>query len=251
MSDPAATAPTPQPPPPAPPPRRSGGGFFGRLIAALLVIIITTALTLFGVAAAYLQLGYTIDTPERISLAQLQIATLQADNDLLRTQVAEVSRAANDGSESLGVVEDRVAQLETERRLLDDELRSTLAENATLVADMRASRDAVQSYATVEAGRAELLRSLEQRGLRIERFLQRLSDIAEDASLDLGTLVTPTPPPAADDETRTPTPAPAGDTPTPTETPTPAQVTRTPTPTPAQVTRTPTPTPADEPTPTP
>ncbi|HMO56787.1 MAG TPA: hypothetical protein PKC19_05485 [Roseiflexaceae bacterium] len=232
MTSEAPATPPAGPPPAAPPPRRQGGGFFSRLFAALLVIIITTSLALVGVAAAALQLGYTPNTPARIEGAYQQVATLQADNLLLQTQVAETSRRAADGSESLSEVEQRVVQLESVRQQIDEEVRATLRENATMIAELRTGRDMIEAYATVEAGRADVIRNLEQRSARLERFLQRLSDIADDAAFDLGSLQ---PSPTAGDTAATATPAAQEATATPT-----AEKTTTATPT-AEETTTPTP----------
>jgi hypothetical protein len=80
---------------------------------------------------------------------------------------------------------------------------------------MRTSRDAVAVFATSEAGRAALLTELNRRSERVERFLQRLSDISQDTALDLqsitptlvlpvATLVLPTPTPTLMIPTSTP-----------------------------------------------
>src|SRR6266508_3139978 len=210
MSD--ATEPTPTgtlPPAPAPPPRRRGSGCLGRFISALLIVLITTFLSLVAVLLAYV---YLLETPGQLADIRATLATAQAKNvDLLSQNSA---------------MQTQVADLS---RRVD------------------ANRDAVALFATAEASRAALLDDLKRRSDRIERFLQRLSDISNDATLDLGSGGRPTPlvlPSAA--------PTPPTDTATPaapTDTPTPVAPTDTPTEPVATPARRPTATPRATPTP--
>ena len=106
---------------------------------------------------------------------------------------------------------------------------ASAAQSATLVAEVRSGRDAVAVFATAEAGRAALLAELERRSARVERFLARLGDIANDTAIDLGSAtpdlptLTPTPsagPTATEFPSRTPSPSPSPrQTPRPTTTP--------------------------------
>ncbi len=249
--DPANEAPQPVIPPPAPRPRSTG--FLSRFLAAVLVVIITTFLALVGVAVAYTNLGYSLATPAELADARAQIQTIEAQNtelqaqsSLLQTQVLDTARRSADTRETLDDLRREVSGLSDLRSQLRDQFTTSARENATMVADARASRDAVALFATTEADRAILLQELRRRSDRIERFLQRLSDIAGDAALDIsaettvspvlmtstaGVVLTPTatsaptvtpsattsPTPTIPPATRTPTPQP-----TPTTTATPA-----------------------------
>ncbi|HNP74343.1 MAG TPA: hypothetical protein PKK15_24700, partial [Kouleothrix sp.] len=110
---------------------------------------------------------------------------------------------------------------------VDDHLLLGMGSHAGQVrADVRAGRDAVALFATAEAGRAALLAELERRSARVERFLQRLGDIANDTATDLNS-ATPIIP------TLTPTPAAPTATPAPTATEVPSRTPSAPTPSPA------------------
>jgi hypothetical protein len=193
--------------PPTSVPRRRGS-FLGRLAAALLMILISTALSLGAVAAGFFSLGFTPDTPRRL-------AETQAENVALQTRVADLERRASDSRESLDQLRTSLAEISgIAGRLAESDMRS-----ATVAAEARASRDAVALFATAEAERAGLLTTLRQRSERVERFVQRLGDIAQDAALDLsgapaaGAAATATPSPAA--ATAAPSPAaPVAPTPT-------------------------------------
>lgn len=235
-SEPAASAP-PAPPPNEPAatakPAGQRGGCVGRMLAALLVVIITTFLALAIGASGLLYLGFTPAGPRQLDQAQIQIATLQSQNSALQTQVAaHETRGATD-HEVLGDLKRSVDDLTDLRGQLRQERESSAAQSATLVADVRASRDSVALFATAEASRAALLAELERRSARVERFLQRLGDIANDTALDLAnptpavpTLTlspAPLPTPSA---TLVPTPSPtAASSPTPAATATPAATT--------------------------
>jgi hypothetical protein len=241
----------------APAPRR--GGCVGRFLSALLVIVITTFLSLIGVVLAYV---YFLETPSqlsdlrgRVATAEVQNAGLRAENSAMQTQVADLARQAGANREALGELQQQKAALDD----LREELETSARQNATVVAEARSGRDAIALFATAEAGRAGLIDDLKRRSDRIERFLQRLSDISEDAALDLGVGVSPVPTaPPADIPAPTPTvlptnaPSPAAtstpiDTPPPTATSTP---TSTPSPEPsATPARRPTTTPRVTPTP--
>ncbi len=181
---PAAPPPT-LPPPQRPPARRGGLRFIGRMLAALLVIAITTGVTLALGAALLWNAGFTPRSAAALADAQQRVATLEVERALMQTQVTDLSRAATTNGERL----DDLARLREEVRA---ELADAGVTSATLVAGVRADRDAVQQFATAEAGRATTLNELSARSERIERFLRRLSDIAEDTALDLGE-ATPTP----------------------------------------------------------
>lgn len=195
-------APPPLAPAPAAPARtRRQGGFAGRFFAALLVIAITTFLALLAGASALLWMGYTPDTPRQLGAAQDQLATLQAHsdtlqarNDMLQTEVAGQAQRFSADHETLDDLGDQLANIEDVRATLRQEREQSASQNATLVAEARSSRDAVALFATVEASRAALLAELDRRSARVERFLQRLSDISSDTALDLGATQAPLPP---------------------------------------------------------
>ncbi|HEU5100314.1 MAG TPA: hypothetical protein VFU22_14900 [Roseiflexaceae bacterium] len=233
---------------PVAPARPSGrGGCLGRFFAALLVIVITTFLALLAGAGALLWLGFTPDTPQQLGAAQAQLATLQAQsdalqarNDVLQTEVAGQAQRFSADHETLDEIHDQLANIEGVRDALRQEREQSASQNATLVAEARGSRDAVALFATAEASRAALLAELDRRSARVERFLQRLSDISSDTALDLNATQLPLPPTLSPAQTTiselspTPTSAP---TPTsvPTEPPTPTASSRsTATPTPAE-----------------
>jgi hypothetical protein len=143
----------------------------------------------------------------------------------MQTQLSDLARRADANREALGELQQQKDALDGLRTDLEEAARR----NATVVAEARTSRDAVALFATAEAGRVVLLDELKRRSDRIERFLQRLSDISDDAALDLGAGASPTtldPPTAQPAPTDTPTPAEPTDTPTqiptaaPTDTPT-------------------------------
>jgi cell division protein FtsB len=224
-TEPTPTASLPGAPAPA---TRLRSGCLGRFVSALLIVIITTFLSLVAVVLAYV---YVLETPSQfvdirgqLSTAEAQNADLRAQNSAMQTQVADLAKRADTDREALGELQ--------QQKLGLDQLRAEFADgarqNATLVADSHASRDSVALFATAESGRAALLDDLKRRSDRLERFLQRLSDISGDAALDLGA-DTATQPPALPAPSRTDTPTPA----LPTDTPTPiASVTPTDTPAP-------------------
>jgi hypothetical protein len=189
----------------APAPTRRGG-CVGRFLAALLVVIITTFLTLVAGAAGLLYLGLTPAMPRQLAEAQAQIATLQMQNGSLQTQVAAHEQRGATDHEVLGDLKRQVDDIADLRDQLRQERENSAAQSATLVAEVRDGRDSVALFATAEAGRAALLSELERRSARVERFLQRLGDIANDTALDLaGT--TPTVPTLPPTDVVVPTPA--------------------------------------------
>ncbi len=244
------------------PATRRRGGFLGRFFSAILVILITTFLALLAGASALIAFGYTPDTPRQLGAAQAQLATVQAQsaallaqNSALQTEVAAQSQRYGSDHEALGEINNQLANIADLRNTLRDERQQSASQNATLVAEARDSRNAVAIFATVEAGRAVLLAELDRRSARVERFLQRLSDISSDTALDLGATqppVQPTFPPAQtiiSELSPTPSQAPtsvATATSIPTTTSIPTEQ-----PTPSPTARRPTPTARSEPSPTP
>lgn len=228
---PTPSAPAPAAAPAPAPAARRTLGCAGRFISALLVIVITTALTLTAVGYAALTLGFTPQTPAAIGDAQARVATLEAENGALRAQSIEVQtqlsgilRQSGDDREQVDALREEMAAFSQISDVVATRLTSDGREQATIVAEMRASRDAVTTFATAEADRAALLDELRRRSERVERFLLRLSDIAEDTALDISELtatVAPTEPPAVPTETPAPTESPTPtETREPTETPT-------------------------------
>jgi hypothetical protein len=165
------------------------------------------------------------DARARLATAEAQNADLRSQSGPMQTQLAELARRADANREALG-------ELQLQKDALDGlraDLEEAARQNATVVAEVRTSRDAVALFATAEAGRVVLLDELKRRSDRIERFLQRLSDISDDAALDLGASAPPTgPDPSAVQPAPTVTPTLAEPTDTPTQIPT-AEVTDTPT----------------------
>jgi hypothetical protein len=226
-------------------PRSRRGGCLGRFFAAILVILITTFLALLAGASALVSFGYTPDMPRQLGAAQAQLGTMQAQSDALLAQnsalqtevAAQTQRFAAD-HESLGEIGGQLTNIEDLRAALRQERDQSASQNATLVAEARASRDAVALFATAEASRAALLAELDRRSARVERFLQRLSDISSDTALDLDATqpaAPPTFPPAQTTISElSPTPSPTVSpttTEAPTEPPTPSAAARRSTPT--------------------
>ena len=200
------------------PPARQRGGCLGRTVAALLVILITTFLVLVAGAAGLLWLGFVPSTPAQLAEAQQQVATLQAGQSALQTQVAADDLRGSGDHELLGELKSQLDDIADMRAQLQREREASASQSATLVAEVRSGRDAVAVFATAEAGRAALLAELERRSARVERFLARLGDIANDTATDLGSAtplvptLTPTPsaaPTATEIPSRTPSPSPS------------------------------------------
>jgi hypothetical protein len=191
----------PSVPPTAATPARQRAGCLGRFVSAILVILITTFLALVAGASALIWFGYTPDTPRQLGAAQAQIATMQsqsdalhAQNSVLQTEVAAQAQRYGADHETLGEISNQLANITELRDTLRDERQQSASQNATLVAEARDSRNAVAIFATIEADRAVLLAELDRRSARVERFLQRLSDISSDTALDLGATQVPAPP---------------------------------------------------------
>lgn len=189
------TEPAKPPSPPPPPPKRSGG-FLSRLIGALFMIIIAASIALIAGAAGLLWLGFTPTMPQdldttrsELTTAQVQYGELVLQADRMATQIAEQERRNSSARETLDDLNSQMASLNAVRTQLEE----NIAENATVIAEARDSRAAVESFATAEAQRAALLDELQRRSERVERFVQRLSDISSDTALDLQGSVTPTP----------------------------------------------------------
>jgi hypothetical protein len=252
-------------PPSAPAqPARGRGGCLGRFLSAILVIVITTFLALLAGASALIWFGYLPDTPRQLGQAQVQLATVQAQlaaqqaqNSALQTEVAAQAQRYGADHETLGEISNQLANIAELRDALREERQQSASQNATLVAEARDSSNAVAIFATVEASRAGLLAELDRRSARVERFLQRLSDISSDTALDLGVTPAPMPPTFPPGQTtiselsptptQVPTTAPTDtsiptDTNVPTEPHTPSATARRPAPT-ALAESTPTPTP--------
>ena len=192
---------TPAIPPVAATPARGRGGCLGRFLSAILVVLITTFLALLAGASALIWFGYMPDTPRQLGAAQAQIATVQAQSDALhaqnsalQTEVAAQTQRYDADHEVLGEINNQLANIVELRNTLRDERQQSASQNATLVAEARDSRNAVAIFATIEAGRAVLLADLDRRSARVERFLQRLSDISSDTALDLDATQPPVPP---------------------------------------------------------
>jgi hypothetical protein len=182
-------------------PARQRGGCLGRFFSAILVIVITTFLALVAGASALLWFGYTPDMPGQLGAAQAQLATVQAlgdtlhtQNSTLQTEVAAQAQRYSSDHETLGEISNQLANIAELRTALRDERQQSVSQNATLVAEARDSRNAVAVFATMEADRAVLLAELDRRSARVERFLQRLSDISGDTALDLDATQAPVPP---------------------------------------------------------
>jgi signal transduction histidine kinase len=160
------------------------------------MIIIAASIALIAGAAGLLWLGFTPTMPQdldttrsELTTAQVQYGELVLQADRMATQIAEQERRNSSARETLDDLNSQMASLNAVRTQLEE----NIAENATVIAEARDSRAAVESFATAEAQRAALLDELQRRSERVERFVQRLSDISSDTALDLQGSVTPTP----------------------------------------------------------
>jgi hypothetical protein len=188
------------------------------VISAFLVVLITTLISLAAVMLVYL---FVLETPNQLAdlrgraiTAEAINAALRAQNDAMQTQIADLARRADANREALGELQQQKVALDG----LRGDLEAAARQNATVVAEARASRDNVALFATAEAGRAQLLDDLKRRSDRLERFLQRLSDISGDAALDLGAEASPSPASSAVTPSASPT-ASVAPTATPADTP--------------------------------
>jgi hypothetical protein len=160
------------------------------------VLLILAAGLALGVGAAWLlTLGYSPELPRQLAESRALVATVQGQNaalvaqqGLVQTQVTDLERRASAAREATDELRKELAGLTG----LRNQMIANQAENATVVAEARTSRDAVALFATAEAGRAGQLDELQRRSERLERFVQRLSDISSDAAVDLQR-ATPTP----------------------------------------------------------
>lgn len=183
---------------PSPSGERRSYACLGRFFAALLVVIITTSLAVSAIVAAYFWLGFSIDTPTNIVQLRVIVATLQAEhislqtqNVAMQTQIADLSERDSMEQATLDELEQQLIELSDMR----DQLATSEQKNATALTEIQETRDDLVLMATTEADRDVLLNDLTRRSARIERFLQRLSDLSGDASADLS--VDPTAPVSA------------------------------------------------------
>jgi septal ring factor EnvC (AmiA/AmiB activator) len=229
------------------PPARARRGCGAQLLATigwLLTLALSVALALAAVAAiAYFLFGFTLATPNQLRQASADVGALQAQVATLESEASQLRGNGSEASESLGEAVARVEELESQLALyeeqaaalaqqataavtLSNELDENIAVAATIQAEGRENQVLVAVVATVQADNAARLAELQQRTERINRFLQRLGDLAGDATIDggeplpTGTPGAPqaTPTPAAEDETPEPSSTPAL-TPTATRTP--------------------------------
>lgn len=220
-----------------PPPRRRGCGsqILGG-IGWLLTLILSAALAIAALAAiAYYLFGFTLATPDAIRQANADVGALQAQVATLESEAVALRGAGSESVETLGdalarveLLETQVAAYEGQAAALADQaatavalsgdLEEGIAVAATIQAEGRENQVLVAVVATVQAENSARLADLQQRSERVTRFLQRLGDLAGDATLDAGGppptatptaaqgAPTPTATPAAEDETVTPTP---------------------------------------------
>jgi hypothetical protein len=190
---------------------RNGGGcmsWLGRLTAALLVVLMSTVLALLAMVTLAFRLGYDPGTPERLGLAEAAASTAEARALALETQVAELQARDDAAAQALDTIDAQLVRLEAQAT----QFTHSADAMATAMGEARAIQVQVAVFATAEAGRAELLADLQRRSERVERFLQRLGDIADDTGADLSTptLAPPTetaaPPTPSATEVASPTP---------------------------------------------
>lgn len=228
--------------PPAPPttqlgpPRRSCGSRILGFIGWILTIALSVLLALAAAAALlFYFFGIDLATPDQIRRASSDVAALQQEAQALQTEVALLRTAEAERASELSGARERIDELErlagdlssqaATAAALGQELNENVALAATIQAEGREGQVLVAVVATVQAGNTDRLDELQRRTDRLVRFLQRLSDIAGDATLDESPVATPTltpagtPEPTAEPDINTvTTPTPAG-TPEPSATP--------------------------------
>jgi chromosome segregation ATPase len=173
-------------------------------------------------ALAYYGLGYSWTTPTDLANARDELvivrqrnATLEAELVELQDRTDELTGRVDSGAEAIDELLPQVQALQgqaTEISRLGGDLRENMAVAATLQADTSENQAAVEALATVQADTSEQVDELSESTDRMVRFLDRLSNIAEDTAGSINPSNTPTP-----TLTATPTPTP---TLTPTRTPT-------------------------------
>ncbi len=187
-----------------PAPRRRGGGF-GAFVARLFFAIFTVLLTLAAAGGIAYLFGYRITTAQQVQQQSTAIAALQREQAVLQTAVTNSNVTSSSDREILQILDDDVQQLQQDIAVvnqLSTEMRENIALASTAQAEARDTQAQVAAFATVQAERNAQLDELTTRTDRIARFLARLGDIADDATLDLqGDDPPPTTPPTA---TRTP-----------------------------------------------
>ncbi|GAB4447488.1 MAG: hypothetical protein OHK0015_51550 [Chloroflexi bacterium OHK40] len=210
-----------------PPSRRGCARGLLSLIGWLLTLLLSVALAIAALAAiAYFLFGFTLATPAQIRQTSADLAGMQTRVATLEAEATRLRSAESEAGDELAAAQARVEALETrvagyEQQAgelasqaatavaLSGELEEGLALAATIQAEGQEGQVLVAVVATVQADSAARLADLQRRTDRLDRFLQRLSDLAGDAAAENGaTAATPTP-----------TPGPAEPTPTPTATP--------------------------------
>jgi prefoldin subunit 5 len=226
--------------PTTPPPARRGCGsqILGG-IGWLLTLILSAALAIAALAAiAYFLFGFTLATPDQIRQANADVGALQAQVATLESEAVALRGSGSESVETLGEALARVEQLETQvagyeqqaaaladqartAAALSGELDEAIAVAATIQAEGREGQVLVAVVATVQAENTGRLAELQRRSEQVTRFLQRLGDLAGDATLEGGDPLAPTATPTAAQGGPTATPAADDETPTPTPTGTP------------------------------
>lgn len=190
------------PSPPARPSRRGCGSQILSFFGWVLTLALSVALALAAIAAiAFFVFGLTPATPNELRQAgadvaalQTQVATLEAETVRLRSSEAESSESLDDAVARVNELEAQVATYEQEVAELAGQagtaaaLSAALEENidlaATIQAEGREGQVLVAVVATVQADNSARLDDIQARTERLSRFLQRLSDLAGDASFD-------------------------------------------------------------------
>lgn len=221
----APRPPEPAPPPPsepapqAPPPPASvqpagdagrapggcvqgPGGTFGSFLFAVFVAV----LVLLGVGGITSFLGYTQSLPGDVQRTSDELSTLRQQNQVLQTQVAELTIRDTNNQELLDSLDRQMSDMQQQVTGLDermgemDDIVDQLGDNvvvvATTQADLHAGLAAVSTFGTIQAERAQQLDELDERTERMLRFVERLGDIAGDTTLDLE--ASPVPPAATE-----------------------------------------------------
>lgn len=203
-------------------PRRGCLSRIAGLIWSLFLILLSVALSVLVIGGfIYFILNGTVpQTPGQFVSVPNELRRLRDENTTFRqevqTQSADLAVRESNNSEIISALEQEVNELQE----LGDDLREQASLSATIQAQASDDRETMAEIQTAQVEQEEQfanfeasLEELQQRTDRVARFLQRLGEIAGEASEELGPGET-TNGSAEEDETAGPPPATSTVTPT-------------------------------------
>ncbi len=179
----------------------------GRMVGILgwiMTILISASLAIIVAAGIlFYYFGFNMNTPGQIRQANMDLAALHATNQTLQTEVALLQTSMGEQASSVNNARERVDELETlvegyaqpaaTAVALADAFESNMDMAASIQADLQEEMVLVAVVATMQADTSTQLEDLQRRTDRIARFLQRMSDIADDLASEDALLQTATP----------------------------------------------------------